>query len=61
MAEHKTNIQDVSDKTGLSRSTISRLYNETSNTVAFETIVKICELFNCEIKDLFYLEQQPKK
>ncbi|EZP77585.1 helix-turn-helix domain-containing protein [Parageobacillus genomosp. 1] len=57
MAKHKMNIKDVHEKTGLSRTTISKLYNEESTTIAFETISKLCELFNCDIGDLLYLEE----
>ena len=56
MAEHKMNIQDVSEKTGISRNSISKLYNEKSTTISFNTIIKICEVFNCKVGDLLYLE-----
>jgi putative transcriptional regulator len=61
MAKHKLNIQDVHEKTGLSRTTISKLYNETSTTISFETIYKLCKLFNCEIDDLLYLEKEEEE
>lgn len=57
MAKHKMNIQDVAEKTGLSRTTVSKLYNEKSTTIAFETIYKLCQLFNCEIEELIYIEK----
>jgi putative transcriptional regulator len=59
MAKHKMNIKDVHEKTGLSRTTISKLYNEESTTIAFETIYKLCLLFNCDVNDLLYLENEP--
>lgn len=58
MAKHKMNIQDVHEKTGMSRTTISKLYNETSTTISFETIQALCNLFNCEPGDLFYLDDK---
>ena len=58
MAKHKMNIKDVHEKTGLSRTTISKLYNEESTTIAFETIGKLCELFNCDVGDLLYLDKE---
>lgn len=57
MAKHKMNIKDVHEATGLSRTTISKLYNEESTTIAFETIYKLCKLFNCEVNELLYLEE----
>lgn len=57
MAKHKMSIQDVHDKTGLSRTTISKLYNETSAKIGFDTIVTLCKLFDCDIADLLYMEE----
>ncbi len=58
MAQHKMNIKDVHEKTGLSRTTISKMYNETSTTISFETIEKLCLLFDCEVHELMYLEKK---
>lgn len=55
MAQHKMNIKDVHERTNLSRTTISKLYNEESTTIAFDTIYKLCMLFNCEVHELLYL------
>ena len=56
MGKHKYSIQTVHEKTGLSRSTISALYHDKASRIDFETIEKICELFNCEIGELLELE-----
>lgn len=60
MAQHKLNIKDVHEKTGLSRTTISKLFNETSTTISFETIGKLCELFDCEVDELIFLDRSAK-
>lgn len=60
MAKHKMNIKDVHERTGLSRTTISKLYNDESTTIAFETIYKLCVLFNCEVQDLIFLDENEK-
>lgn len=57
MAKEKMTIRDVHNKTGLSEVTISKLYHEKSTTIAFETIMKLCNLFDCELGDLLYLEE----
>ncbi|MDR4315021.1 putative XRE family transcriptional regulator [Niallia circulans] len=57
MAKHKMNIQDVHKLTGLSRTTISKLYNETSTKIGFDTIAIICKLFDCEISDLLFIDK----
>jgi len=58
MAKNKMNIKDVHEKTGLSRTTISKLYNEESTTIAFDTIYTLCKLFECDPGELLYLEEK---
>lgn len=53
MAERKMSIQDVANKTGLSRATISALVNEDGKGIQFETMDVLCELFNINPGDLF--------
>lgn len=53
MGEHKMRIADVARKTGLSRATVTLLYKETAQRVDLDTVDKLCELFDCDIKDLF--------
>lgn len=55
MGEHKMKIADVARKTGLNRSTITALYNESATRVDLETIEKLCKLFNCEVGELLEL------
>ena len=58
MGEHKLKVIDVARETGLHRNTITLLYKETAARVEFETMDKLCKLFNCEIGDLFeYIEE----
>lgn len=57
MAKQKMTIRDVHKATGLNEITVSKLYHERSTTIAFETIMKICNLFNCEVGDLLFLEE----
>jgi putative transcriptional regulator len=56
MGREKYQIQDVHIKTGLSRNTISSLYNEKSTRIDFATIEKLCRLFNCGIEELIEVE-----
>lgn len=58
MAQHKMNIKDVHEKTGLSRTTISKLYNEESTKIGMDTIAALCTLFNCDVNELLYLEKE---
>lgn len=53
MGEHKLKVVDVARETGLNRNTITLLYKETAVRVDFETMEKLCDLFNCRVEDLF--------
>lgn len=59
MGMHKLNIQDVHERTGLNRNTISNLYHEKVKRIDFDTINKFCILFNCQPGDL--LQYLPDK
>ena len=52
MGEKRYNIQDVYDKTGLSRGTISNLYHDKMKRIDFQTLEKLCDLFECSVGDL---------
>lgn len=53
MGTNKLTIQDVHEKTGLNRNTISNLYHETVKRVDYDTINKLCKLFNCQPGELY--------
>ena len=56
MGKHRYSIQDVHEHTGLSRTTISSLYNDKATRIDYATIEKLCALFNCGIETLLMLE-----
>lgn len=56
MGESRYSIQDVHLKTGLSRSTVTQLYQDKATRIDFDTIEKLCDLFNCDISVLLELE-----
>ena len=45
-------IKDVHEKTGLSRSTVSNLCNDKAARIDYETVDKLCRLFQCGIDEL---------
>ena len=53
MGETRYTIIEVSRKTGLTTSTISNLYNDKVKRLDFDTLEKLCKLFNCQPNDLF--------
>ncbi|MEN8722556.1 MAG: helix-turn-helix transcriptional regulator [Alphaproteobacteria bacterium] len=53
MGERKLKVMDVARETGLHRNTVTLLYKETATRVDLEAVDKLCELFDCEVGDLF--------
>ena len=53
MGRNRYSIQDVHEKTGLSRNTVSNLYNDKACRIDYDTAEKLCSLFECELTDLF--------
>ncbi len=61
MGREKLRISDVAQKTGLNRSTITALYNETATRVDLPAIESLCNLFQCQVGDLFEVAPQERK
>lgn len=53
MNKNGLSIQDVAEKTGLSRNTISQLYNNSGKGIQFETLDRLTSALNIGIYDLF--------
>lgn len=58
MGSMRYSIKDVHEKTGLSRGTISNLYNDRATRIDYETIAKLCELFGCDVSSLLVVDKQ---
>lgn len=56
MGQSRYSIQDVHNKTGLARSTVTQLYHDKATRIDFETIEKLCALFRCSLNDFLILE-----
>ncbi|MEG1725701.1 MAG: helix-turn-helix transcriptional regulator [Anaerovoracaceae bacterium] len=56
MGKNRYTIQDVHEQTGLSRNTISNLYNDKATRMDYDTVEKLCRLFSCSINELFELD-----
>lgn len=62
MGEHKMKITEVARATGINRGTITRLYHEQAVRVELDVIDALCELFNCQVGDLFeYVPEDSQK
>ncbi len=53
MGRDRKNVQDVCNETGLARNTVSNLYYDKATRVDYNTIGKLCEIFHCEVGDIF--------
>lgn len=53
MGNQRMKIQDVCDRTGLARNTVGNLYKDTATRVDYNTMSTLCELFQCQVGELF--------
>jgi putative transcriptional regulator len=52
MGEKRLKISDVAKKTGLHRNGITKLYNEDTQGITFETLQALCKALDCKVGDL---------
>lgn len=53
MGARKLKIADVARKTGLNRSTVTRLYYESAERVELDAVDRLCAALDCDVGDLF--------
>ena len=53
MGAKRIKIFELQKISGLSRSTITRLYYEQTNTVSLHTLEALCKALDCTLNDLF--------
>ncbi|WP_201548889.1 helix-turn-helix domain-containing protein [Psychrobacter sp. Pi2-1] len=53
LAERRMKVADLIRMTGISKSTMHKIYNEQTSRIDFDTMDKICEALNIEVGDLF--------
>ena len=52
LAERRMKVADVARATGMSKTTLHKLYNGQSTRVDFATLEKLCALLNVDVGDL---------
>ena len=57
MGTRRWTIQEVHERSGLSRNTISSLYNDKVKRIDYDTVVKLCSVFKCDVGDLLLLTE----
>lgn len=58
LAERRMKVADVARETGMSKTTLHKLYNGQSTRIDFETIEKLCLLLNVEVGELLKLQAE---
>ena len=53
LAERRMKVADLIKMTGISKSTMHKVYNEQTSRIDFETMDKICEALEIGVGDLF--------
>ena len=53
LAEKKLRVADVVRGTGMSKSTLHKLYNEDSSRIDFNTVNQLGKFFDVQVGDLF--------
>lgn len=57
LGERKKRVSDVARDTGISRTTLTRLYYGDSRAISFETLGKLCDYFHCDVGDILVCEE----
>ncbi len=57
--QHRTTAEDIFQKTGIGKSTISTIRNNKNINISIHTLNKLCKYFNCTISDI--MEYIPDK
>lgn len=57
MGKYRYSIEDIHQKTGLTRKTISNLYNDKASRIDFLTLEKLCWALNCGVEELLTVER----
>ncbi len=60
LGEKRMKISELAEATGLHRNGLSRLYNEETDGIKFDTLEKICKALNCDISDLIEIVDEGK-
>lgn len=56
----KLKISDVVRDTGINRSTLTRLYHETTSRIDYETLEILCRYLDCSVGDFLYISDEAK-
>lgn len=52
MGESRYKIEDIHKATGLSRTTISKLYHDKMERIDYKTLSKLCSFLKCDVANI---------
>ena len=52
LAERRMKVIDVARQIDISKTTLYKIYNEQSSRIDFDTLDKLCKLFNVQVIDI---------
>lgn len=58
MGAKRLKISDVVRDTGINRSTVNRLFHETTSRIDFETLEILCKYLECDVSDLLEITDE---
>ena len=62
LAERRLKVADAVRATGVSKTTLHKIYNDQSSRIDFDTIDKLCEYLEVEVGDIFeYVKEDKEK
>ena len=53
LAERRLKVADAVRATGISKTTLHKIYNDQSSRIDFDTIDKLCEFLEVKVGDIF--------
>lgn len=53
LAQRRLKVADLIRMTGISKSTVHKIYNDQTTRIDFETIDKICEALDVQVGEIF--------
>ncbi len=62
LAERRLKVADAVRATGISKTTLHKIYNDQSSRIDFDTIDKLCAYLDVEVGDIFeYVKDEETK
>lgn len=58
LGQRKMKISEVHRKTGISRTTLTKLYYGEGSAVSYTVLAKLCVALDCEVSDILEVQQE---